>query len=185
MIDNNTKHFILGTLFAYSLYQNTPPFHIVSISAIYYFIFTKINDKFYRKVDFTLDLHKLTICTVIYLIESKIFRFLHFKIIMRLGVFLLVLGFFFSLYSNYYLLSKKKVFVFTGPFSFMRHPFYFGCMVMILGGVIYLNCYFMLTFFVICYKSIFIDHIKSEEEEMVKVDGNYRKYMNSVKMFWF
>lgn len=111
-------------------------------------------------------------------------QYLQFKAIMRIGVLVLVSGFFFSLYSNYYLLSSKKIFVFTGPYGLMRHPFYFGCLLMAAGSAVYLNCYFLLMFLVFCYKNAFIQHVRKEEEEMAELDSNYKKYMNTVKMFW-
>lgn len=166
--------------------------HVASFFAIFYYSYIKIS-LFYEKIEQTdisfqkiLDLHSIYILVLIVILEngiiSPIFRF---NLLMRLGAIIMIFGYFFCIYSHRFLLSKDKKFLHSGPYRYMRHPVYFGFLVSLLGAVIYTFSWLSCIYFYFLYKNEIKKLLDEEEQEIISEEQNYKKYMHTVKRFYF
>jgi protein-S-isoprenylcysteine O-methyltransferase Ste14 len=79
---------------------------------------------------------------------------------------------------------KQKQLVKTGLYAYVRHPLYFGIILMLVGALIFLPTYSMMIFVIISLLYLPIG-VKLEEQKLVKEFGEqYISYQREVKMLF-
>jgi protein-S-isoprenylcysteine O-methyltransferase Ste14 len=105
-----------------------------------------------------------------------------------LGDILIVLGLYFvflvfkenSFTSAIIEVGKKQKVIFTGPYSFIRHPMYAGAFIMLLGIPLALSSYFGILA-VIPLMAVIILRLFEEEKFLKKNLPGYTEYLKKVK----
>lgn len=103
------------------------------------------------------------------------------------SVLLLVGGLSLTVYSFYYLnkfRKKEKELVFTGPYSFVRHPLYLGFFIFVVGCELYLSCY-VSAFITLFFMFTKIRERILEEENVLSSDEKYKSYKKRVSSGFF
>lgn len=99
------------------------------------------------------------------------------SILIAIGTLLIIVGWA-TLYRN----SKKETFVISGIYKYSRHPQYLGFILIVFGWMLDWPTIITLVFApVLIYKYVRVCWI--EEQEILKENPGYRKYMDEVPMF--
>lgn len=180
-------YFLLGTIFAYNLQltKSYPIFHIISF-VIFTFISIEYINSFYNlTTNIDLD-HTLIVTMVIFFIENRIIaRFIRFNFLMRIGVLIMIIGYGISISSHLFYLKQKRPFVYQGIYKYMRQPVILGIIIIYIGGLFY-TCNILTGIYIyLNWGERLINYMKNREMEIVREDGNYRKYINSIRLFGF
>ncbi|EJW04256.1 hypothetical protein EDEG_01470 [Edhazardia aedis USNM 41457] len=182
-------HFLLGALFSLGIvYDSKHPFmHVISFVSLIYYCLAKFDLKRKEVVSYLLDIHKVLIIVGIVGLESFLaFYFLPFlrcEMLSRIGGIVMIFGIVFAIITLYYTHTKEGPVIMTGPYKYMRVPFYFGIILFILGSCLYMGTYCTLIYFYCHHKKEFMLLNKKEETKIANEDQRYTKYMSTVNLF--
>lgn len=173
-------YFLLGTLFAYGISFDIHRItKVFSFTILFYFTFTRID-----YVEIPLNLHKFSVFIIFMLFENSLLpNFMKLKLVSRIGVLIMIIGYFFSIFSVYYLKSKEGKYPYLGPYSIMRQPCYFGMILFASGCVLFIGLIISIPFGYLLFKDEMLEIINKQEDDIMKDDIGYKKYKSYVKMF--
>ena len=98
------------------------------------------------------------------------------------GIPFLILGIIIRWWAKGYLRQNKKLTA-SGPYSLVRHPFYFGNLLVDLGIVVMSGFVPLMILFPFLWFSVYILQMKREEKVLVGIFGHaYREYQRHVPM---
>ncbi|MDD3295818.1 MAG: isoprenylcysteine carboxylmethyltransferase family protein [Candidatus Omnitrophica bacterium] len=96
------------------------------------------------------------------------------------GIWFIIAGLLIRLWANGYAIKLDKLTT-CGPYAYLRHPLYFGTMLLALGFMIMLKIYYIGAFFLILLSLIYYRTIKKEEAMLKdKFEQVYLDYKKSV-----
>ncbi len=99
-----------------------------------------------------------------------------------IGLPFFISGIFIRLWAKGCLHQNREVTI-LGPYRFVRHPFYFGNLLLDFGIVLMSGFIPLIIAFPFLWFSIYIPTMKKEESTMIKLFGNaYKKYQNNIPM---
>ncbi|RVD93449.1 S-isoprenylcysteine methyltransferase [Tubulinosema ratisbonensis] len=192
-MNNEILYFTFGIIFSLGSVFKLRLLHVISMASFFMICVIFINKKqgFKQETIFSLvNINEILISCLIILIDhvfmrKKANKFYFF--VEKISVFLLIFGLALSVYSFYYLSKlriKEKELVFTGPYSFIRHPIYFGFFVFVIGCELYLSCY-VSAFITLFFMYTKIRERITEEENKLCADEKYKNYKKKVSSGFF
>ena len=99
-----------------------------------------------------------------------------------IGTPILILGIIIRIWAKGYVRQNKKLTT-SGPYSLVRHPFYFGSLFVDLGIVLMSGFIPLMVLFPFLWFSVYVSKIKKEEKGLVRIFGDdYREYQRRVPM---
>ncbi|MFA7677750.1 MAG: isoprenylcysteine carboxylmethyltransferase family protein [Candidatus Omnitrophota bacterium] len=99
------------------------------------------------------------------------------------GIWFIAAGLLIRLWANGYAIKLDKLTV-CGPYAYLRHPLYFGTMLLALGFMIMLKIHYIGAFFLILLSLIYYRTIKKEEamlkDKFGQVYSDYKKNVPAI-----
>jgi protein-S-isoprenylcysteine O-methyltransferase Ste14 len=143
-------------------------------------------------IEFTIHF-LLGMILVVQLLGLKILSFPDNNLVQITGLLILVAGIAIAvsarivLASNWteaaeYQIKKGHELVITGIYRYIRHPIYFGLMVVYTGGLIVSQTYLFIPFFFILFYFAYSRGKREEKILMARFGGKYVDYLKSSKM---
>ncbi|KAG0435747.1 PEMT/PEM2 methyltransferase family protein [Dictyocoela muelleri] len=186
----STKFFILGSIFSYGVYCSTIKSlgHVLAILSLFTYLITYLsNDCAIVKIDIieTNEIVFLIISGILeYILFSRIEKF--FKIPIKIGGLLLIIGFLTSIISSYYLrccykydnktenTNKNEInIVDSGIYAYVRHPVYLGLFLMVIGSLMHVCAIFSIILVFLCLPNV-NKKIQIEEQNLIKKNSFYK-----------
>jgi protein-S-isoprenylcysteine O-methyltransferase Ste14 len=98
------------------------------------------------------------------------------------GAALILLGIYYIVFWwSYWKMNYKGKLVTGGPYTIVRHPYYFGFLSLTTGLVVILPQVETIGLALVSW-AVIISQIKSEEEELIKKYGNkYKEYQERIR----
>lgn len=173
--------FTIGSLFIYCRGFSSRIWHVVSLYVFYIFAYSLMLRKSEQTENHkvrVIKVNEMLICTVLVfseyiLVKRKTHRVYFF--LEKTFVSIMLFGYFLSLYSVFEFCKKQKkekLFISTGVYQYVRHPFYFGLFLSIIGTSVYLSSYVCASFILVYTFTRIRERILGEE----KVYEKYRTY---------
>ena len=102
----------------------------------------------------------------------------------RRGLWIVIAGLLIRLWANGYAVKTEKL-TSSGPYAFIRHPLYFGTMLIVIGFVFILKAHTPGAILVVLIGAIYYRTIQKEEKMLIERFGAaYEDYRRSVPLLW-
>lgn len=195
----STKFFTMGALFSYGVYctSNQSIGHVLAILSLFTYLITYLSSTCeIVRIDI-IENTEIMFLLIAGMVEHVLFlkfqRF--FKVPIKIGGLLLVLGFVVSIGASYYLKICQRgnnkgnvlretvnkgtqIVVDSGPYAYVRHPVYLGLFLMVIGSLLHACAFFTMIFVLMCLPTV-NKRICDEEYSLLKRNNEYEKVMKN------
>lgn len=186
--------FTLGALFVYGHTMPIRAWHAVSVSVSYIFVYSLLS----RKTSYigptnphVFRANEAAAGTAFLFCEHLFVRrrisLLHF-LVEKAFVVLMLAGYLLSLHTVFHRYRKArrgKLFVSTGIYQYVRHPFYLSTCALTLGIAGYLTSYVTAVFVLIYAFTKVRERVADEEKSIARQDLTYTEYQKRVPSGFF